>query len=363
MSELYFRRPVEIDNNYIKGNQRSLDKKRSIEIASFLATENSSIPNSIILSENYDEWDNFEVDPAKRWEFEPIGGDDSKIGEIVIPDRNIKLCSIIDGQHRVGAFDSSSVDMDLPCSIFLDLPPSLQAYIFATINFNQKKVDKSLAYQLFGYQLEDSSSSKWSPDMLGVKFSREFNKSGPFKNRISLIKGNPSKSDWNISSAAFVEGVVSLISGNPKIDKYEISKEKILGSSDRKSLKDNKSYPLRKYFINQNDKAVYEVIDRYFRSLDEIWWFKLEADSILFRTVGISAQFAFLKYLLVEGKVVINSDLNFDNVLQPLGGLRLNGEYFSAKSATKSRVLAAMKLACGFIKSESVDQELLYNIQ
>jgi DGQHR domain-containing protein len=71
--------------------------------------------------------------------------------------------SVIDGQHRInGAFLALKVLQDegqeavweIPAEIFLDLdasdkPPRRQAQIFIDVNFNQKKVDKSLVADLF----------------------------------------------------------------------------------------------------------------------------------------------------------------------------------------------------------------------
>ena len=353
-----FTKPADIYEEFISGNQRRLNEKRAKEIAGYLKTENASIPNTIILSANYDEDDNLLVDPDQAWRFEASPNSDS-LGEIIIPNDKLRICSVIDGQHRLEAFRYSDDQMQLPCSIFLNLPPALQAYIFSTINFNQQKVDKSLAYQLFGYQLDDSSPTSWSPDMLAVRLSRRFNQEGPFKDRIILIKGSgEQKSGWNISSASFIEGVVSLISPNPKMDKYVIAKRGVLGHNTRQDLERNEKYPLRALYISGNDKAVSDVIYRYFEAIEELLWCDLPSDNIVFRAVGISAQFSFLKYLLTEGVVEISKELDFRPALRGLKGLSLEGEYFSAKSATKKRVLDALKLKCEFLSREDVSDEL-----
>lgn len=71
--------------------------------------------------------------------------------------------SVIDGQHRInGAFlalkilqeESRAAMWEIPAEIFLDLDPPReaprrQAQIFIDVNFNQKKVDKSLVADLF----------------------------------------------------------------------------------------------------------------------------------------------------------------------------------------------------------------------
>lgn len=71
--------------------------------------------------------------------------------------------SVIDGQHRInGAYFAVSIlkekdsqtKWEIPAEIFIDLdaptePPRHQAQIFIDVNFNQKKVDRSLVADLF----------------------------------------------------------------------------------------------------------------------------------------------------------------------------------------------------------------------
>ncbi len=367
-----YSRAAGFQDDSLSGSQRELRDKRVEEIRDYIKTYNAAFPNSIILSANYYETDELEVDEDKRWRVEEIGDD---IYEIIVPDENLKLCSIIDGQHRVNGFKKSGILMNLPCAIFIDLPPSMQAYVFSTINFNQQKVDKSLAYQLFGYQLDESECMMWSPDILAVKLSRYFNDNGPFKGRIKLIKklqnkeesnktiheegGDNSKKDeaaeWSISSAAFIEGVVSLISGNPKADKYIVNKKKIVGYGSRKDLSDNNRYPLRKYYIDGNDSAIKIILENYFCALEKYLWTDKSVDNIVFRTVGVAAQFSFLKELIMSEKIKISKDIDFSDTLSCLVDVKFEGEFFSARSATKKRVVDVLKLKTGLINKDEIN--------
>ena len=57
---------------------------------------------------------------------------------------------IIDGQHRLSAFDDSSAgDFDVPVVFFVGLDFSWQAYLFWTINIKPKRINASLAYDLY----------------------------------------------------------------------------------------------------------------------------------------------------------------------------------------------------------------------
>ena len=68
------------------------------------------------------------------------------------PEGQIPPLEIIDGQHRLLAFDvNDSVDgeFDLPVVLFEDLDISWQAYLFWTINITPKRIGPSLAYDLY----------------------------------------------------------------------------------------------------------------------------------------------------------------------------------------------------------------------
>lgn len=57
---------------------------------------------------------------------------------------------IIDGQHRLSAFDTSDdADFELPVVFFEGLDFSWQAYLFWTVNIKPKKINASLAFDLY----------------------------------------------------------------------------------------------------------------------------------------------------------------------------------------------------------------------
>jgi len=153
----------------IFGTQRGEDKKRLDEIASFIRTTEATFPNSIILAANYDKDGRYIENDEKRWKVERAS---NGICWLNIPTGE-RSASIIDGQHRLHAFDklpsgAKEREMELLCVVFLELPVPYHAYVFATINFNQKKVDRSLAYDLFGFDVDERPSELWSPETLAV---------------------------------------------------------------------------------------------------------------------------------------------------------------------------------------------------
>lgn len=58
---------------------------------------------------------------------------------------------VIDGQHRLWAFDEFNPgdDFELPVVAFIDLDRSWQAYLFWSVNITPKRINKSLAFDLY----------------------------------------------------------------------------------------------------------------------------------------------------------------------------------------------------------------------
>lgn len=56
---------------------------------------------------------------------------------------------VIDGQHRLWAFDEDIEGYEVPVVAFEGLDRSWQAYLFYTINISPKKINSSLAYDLY----------------------------------------------------------------------------------------------------------------------------------------------------------------------------------------------------------------------
>ena len=154
----------------LEGTQRVIQDKRLSEIASYINRVDSAFPNSIIVAANYDRETGFDQtenediaeeegeqpnDVSSAWN---VQVSDDGCHKLTIPSE-AKLAAVIDGQHRLFSFAKANPEalrsMNLICSIFIDLPKALQAQIFATINSTQKRVDRSLTFELFGYNVSD----------------------------------------------------------------------------------------------------------------------------------------------------------------------------------------------------------------
>ncbi|HAS6220676.1 TPA: DGQHR domain-containing protein [Vibrio vulnificus] len=300
----------------VQGVQRTLNSKRLQEIAQFIDSDSGAFPNPIILGANFKESGRY-ADENEKIEFEVID-EKNYIYNIKVP-YDSQLLSIIDGQHRLFAFDQAQTSMDLACSIYEDLATPFQAFLFSTINYNQGKVDKSLAYQLFGYEIDSREPIEWPPETLAVYFVRQLNKEEPLLNRVkyrTADEKNITKTvrdalpPWRFSTSSIVEAILSLISHNPKEDRYLMNTKKNAEAGNivgRSVLNDDVRYPLRKLYIDGNDKAISDVLRLALNATNDVFWTKVGDDNFLKKTVGIACVFKYLKAVLIKDGVSLST--------------------------------------------------------
>jgi DNA phosphorothioation-associated DGQHR protein 1 len=354
----------------LRGSQRVLNPERLKAIARFIETAEAAFPNSIILAANYNKEGELEEKESLRWHIDFNNGDDCP--RLVIPSP-ARLASIIDGQHRLQGFEKVDLDrrsMELLCAVYLDLPYPYQAYVFATINFNQKKVDRSLAYELFGVDVEDEPPESWTPEKTAVFLCRKLNidESSSFyhhiivaaQNEEILFRNKPRDVDWVVSTATVVDGILRLISTNPKRDRDLMHKEQI-GSRSRevlKTVKDNS--PFRKLYLENNDKAVYTAVKNYFTAVNEIFWSHANEGSFIKRTVGIQALFDVLRSLMKDFEQVKKISVDFfKSYLIRASEINFSDPFISQASGLgRSRIRKAIELALGLISESDLQGDL-----
>jgi DGQHR domain-containing protein len=186
------------DAQRVRNIQRSLDWKRVAQIAAYLLQREIVNPANLIDKYFGEIYEPKKLEPGRQWppkvprvvgferseyptfsnvllhvngaRIEPLeseGSPDHRLDEAatLIFDENDKdlYFSVIDGQHRInGAYfavqilreDDPGIEWQIPSEIFLNLDkpgatPRHQAQIFIDVNFNQKKVDRSLVADLF----------------------------------------------------------------------------------------------------------------------------------------------------------------------------------------------------------------------
>lgn len=345
----------------LKGNQRPLDPKRLKAIANFIMSDEMSFPTSILIAANIDRDGGIVEKHDDRWTVEKTNTTD--VFNLVIPDKVSSL--IIDGQHRLNAFnyaDSSCKEIELVCSIFLDLPNPYQAYLFATINGNQKRVDKSLALELFGYDVENEPQNTWSPEKLAVYLTRKFNfsKKSPLYQKIKLaplyseIDEIVNREQWLLSTAAMVEGIMSLISSNPQKDRdmLAMKRNSIWGDKTRQILSNNNRPVLRYLYISSKDDELYSILEKYFWSVKTILWDNATENSVILKTIGISVLFDILKNIIEKYDIQDSYDLYINKIRD----INYSSNYFALSGGGTTKLKRILKYRLGFIQKHDLQE-------
>lgn len=370
----------------VDGAQRLSDPKRLDAIARYINRVDASFPNSIIIAANmHGDSSRIEGDVdidseegvnearelneiARRWRVEEIVTPTP--GELSAPTRYFltiptpeKLAAIIDGQHRLFAFakaDPERLDDQLLCSVFIDLPKSMQAQIFATINSNQKAVDKSLTYELFGYNLDDEPEDQWSPEKLAVFLARRIatDPESKMRGRVAVAPVNDfasdatiEKSSMKISFAVIVGGIVRLISSNPKEDANKLKRTNGL---KRINLSEGKP-PLREAYRGGDDSLIYAATRNFLNACDDVFWKNAPSKSFIRKTVGVQALFDVYRELAKP--MFDHGDMTYDAFvarLKPCDGIDFADQRFqNASGSNRTAIRRIIRVNLGLLsKSE-----------
>lgn len=351
------------DGNYVlEGSQRAILEPRLRDIGEFIGSVEAAFPNSIILASNFREaTGEVEDDDSLRWSLDLNGTGHS--GTLIIPCPE-KLAAIIDGQHRLFGFrfaPTTRLQMPLVCAIYFDLPKPYQAFLFATINSNQKSVDRSQTYELFGYNVEDEPPVSWTPDKLAVFLTRKLNADcdSPFFRHIVIAAENDivqtmyaarKAGDWMISTATVVGGILKLISSNPKRDAYRMH-EAPAGAGRCRSLlapgSAGAEAPLRDYYRVGNDTVIYRVVKNFFSAARTALWQQPEPGFIR-KTIGIQALFDILRELTPGALLAKDVSIEyFRGHLDRATHVDFADDFFQASGTGRTRIRNSLRLSLG----------------
>lgn len=344
------------------GAQRVASSARAKKIAKYINTIEAAFPNSIILSANYINEGELQEDTSKRWSVEDKG---NGTFELVIPTSS-PMASVIDGQHRMLGFDhcdEARKDMELVCSVYVDLPHAYQAYLFATININQRKVDKSLAYEQFGYNLDDEAASEWSPDKLAVFLARKLNlksdsplfghiRIAPIDDKDALQAIFPGGT-WQISTAAVVEGIMRLISTNPKNDRETLHAQNSL--SRKRSILSADKAPWREMYLKGEDAKIFEMLEAFFSSAATHLFVNASGQSYINKTIGIQALFDLLAFL-GKPKDVTALKTRANEIFTALELVDFSNPFYQASGKGRVRVKYTLFFLAGLVSEEQLPE-------
>jgi len=221
-------------------------------------------------------------------------------------------------------------DIELVVSFFIDKTIEYQAMIFSTINRTQKRVSQSLVYDLFGLNTDDSPHKT----AIQVIISLNGHKSSPFYKRIKFYGGDySSENSPPLSQATMAKSIVNLISENlreSERDRYKSRKE-----LNSRSASSNKFLPFRKYYANNKDSVISDIMFYFFSSVrntfkdengNSLWNIEQSGkpENILHTTVGYDSLLRILVEILQEQNIEITSTEHFEKYLQKCKSLKLD---------------------------------------
>ncbi len=201
--------------------QRHLNRSKLNDISNYLQDEfekqNEGIiyPSSVILSLDLNE-DNADTLTEEQIESSYYDGlsscfaiENDNITSIYIP-KSKRICLIVDGQHRFAGlkmfYDESKdekkkekiLQFQFIATILLGYDPFQVAEVFANVNFNQKPVNKSLYYDIFGSAAKEKNEIQLA-HFLALHMQN--NENSPLEGMIKLL----GKGYGLFSQAFFVE--------------------------------------------------------------------------------------------------------------------------------------------------------------
>lgn len=270
------------------GIQRSLSQSRVKEIAEFVKSIDATFPTSVVLAVK-GECAEFVDGQLRLFEGEdPETSERIPLGEVA---------SILDGQHRVeGLKEAGALDFQILVSVFVDADIADQAYIFATVNLAQTKVNKSLVYDLLDYAT--ARSPQKSAHEVAVALDR-FESSPFFKSIKRLGTRTEGRFGETLAQATVVNAIIPLLSRRPEQDRYALAKGRKVGALDSPYHET----PLRYLWVAERDTDIARVLLEYFTAVRDRWpsaWVSREKGHILPRTNGFRALMRLFKLIYLR---------------------------------------------------------------
>jgi len=153
---------------------------------------------------------------------------DDRMAELILPEKIwtdkwmpiVSPIEIIDGQHRIRAFDYISNlqgEFEFPVIAFHNLDFTWQAYLFYTINIKPKRINTSLAYDLMPLlRIQDWLEHDLNgPDVYKKVRAQELTeilwrtKTSPWHNRINMLGDVGASSGGPVSQNAFINSLTN----------------------------------------------------------------------------------------------------------------------------------------------------------
>ncbi len=260
------------------GVQRDLQQDRINQISKYCSDPDAIFPTPIVVS----------VNAGAKVKLDEVNHN------VVFTDEESVIGDVIDGQHRLWGIEGSKYadQFVMPVALMFGLTLEEKAYIFSTINSNQRKVDPSLIYDLFAV------AKTRSPQKTVHELARVMNNTStsPFYNRLKMLgKKTKTQDKATLSQGTFAKTILPLITRDPYEDVRSIKRER--------SLKEDVRCPFREYFIDDKDDVIAKILLNCFSALKNIFFEAWEdpLNNILWKTTGFRAVIYALPSIIRKG--------------------------------------------------------------
>ena len=117
--------------------------------------------------------------------------------------------------------------------------------------------------------------------------------------------------------------------------------------------------PLRKQFLDGEDKEIYRIVADFFRAFSDVLWKGAKPRSFIFRTVGILASFDILKSALSAGKLNAHDTYAATKrMILAVESVDLTDNFFHASGAGRVRIRNVIGVATSLISYEKLHNEV-----
>lgn len=269
------------------GIQRRLDSKRVQEIAEYVQTTDACFPTAIILA----------VRGACAAYNEASG--QLTLSNLPNPEegqeavRYKEIARVLDGQHRIeGLRALNGRQFEINVCVFVDLDIAEQAYIFATVNLAQTKVNKSLVYDLFDF------AKLRSPQKVchNIAIALDGTEKSPLYKKIKRLGvATEGRFGEMITQAAFVESLMPCISKNPNQDREIYRRD---GTPTKAGADESKTLIFRNMMIDVRDMEITDIVWNYFDAVRKRWpetWEYAGRGRMLNKSNGFKGLMRFLR--------------------------------------------------------------------
>ncbi|GGB30239.1 hypothetical protein GCM10011380_19650 [Sphingomonas metalli] len=324
------------------GIQRPLDKKRVNDLIKYVNFADATFPTACILAVDSD-YAAYDEDARKLTIRNYKYGDEQ-------PSRNIRyIARVLDGQHRIAGLGKFAGEtFQTPVVFFVGADLAEQASIFSTVNLEQNKVGKSLAYDLYAL------AKTRSPQRLGHEIAVAFDQDpkSPFYKRIKRLGvATPGRYRETISQAQFVQGIIDQLSREPKLDRDILLRGRHLGLPDADEAK---RFVFRIAFVQGRDLDIAQSLDAYFRAVKDRWpvaWDEFGQGFVLNKTNGFRALMRLLR-VIFNDRYGPGNNIKYDDVKKILDRSSLldedfNTERFPPGTSGEGALFRALVETCG----------------